>query len=237
MFRSCVPPNWRRIRLRSGSPGSTRRVPARNGRVVPGCHGCRTRHRSLALAGDLDRCLDEFERGKVDAVITVTDANRSPDFNMVRIRRRISGWSFHQPVGGPAAIVAVVYDIDHGVLRRPTGLRRAVKATIRGSHRSVHIPVERALDIDTLLDFRSPGTASAGATEPVMAYPRASDRIAFWRAADRIGPDVPWTHGVFISSRRCANCARPNSSSSAIVQNSGREPMPLFARRSASARA
>ena len=40
----------------------------------------------LRVTEDLERCLDEFGRGDVDTVITVTDAHRSPYFNMVTAR-------------------------------------------------------------------------------------------------------------------------------------------------------
>ena len=38
----------------------------------------------LRLAVDIDNCLDEYEKGSVDVVISVTDAHRSPYFNMVK---------------------------------------------------------------------------------------------------------------------------------------------------------
>ena len=34
---------------------------------------------------DINNCIDEFEKGEVDVVTTVTDAHRSPYFNMVTI--------------------------------------------------------------------------------------------------------------------------------------------------------
>ncbi len=38
----------------------------------------------LRAAADLDRCLDEYEKGASDVVITATDAHRSPYFNMIK---------------------------------------------------------------------------------------------------------------------------------------------------------
>ena len=38
----------------------------------------------LRLPLDIENCLDEFGKGDVDMVITVTDAHRSPYFNMVK---------------------------------------------------------------------------------------------------------------------------------------------------------
>ena len=38
----------------------------------------------LRLALDIENCLEEYEKGDADMVITVTDAHRSPYFNMVK---------------------------------------------------------------------------------------------------------------------------------------------------------
>ena len=42
----------------------------------------------LRSKDDLESILDEYERGKADIVITVTDAHRSPYFNQVKIGDR-----------------------------------------------------------------------------------------------------------------------------------------------------
>jgi N-acylneuraminate cytidylyltransferase len=34
---------------------------------------------------DVENCLDEYEKGSIDVVVSVTDAHRSPYFNMVKI--------------------------------------------------------------------------------------------------------------------------------------------------------
>ena len=38
----------------------------------------------LRLTIDINNCIDEYEKGSTDVVITVTDAHRSPYFNMVK---------------------------------------------------------------------------------------------------------------------------------------------------------
>jgi CMP-N-acetylneuraminic acid synthetase len=38
----------------------------------------------LRLPFDIEKCLDEYEKGDANMVITVTDAHRSPFFNMVK---------------------------------------------------------------------------------------------------------------------------------------------------------
>lgn len=110
----------------------------------------------LRVVQDLERCLDEFEAGGADVVITVTDAHRSPYFNMVEARAD--------------GTVGLVIPADVRISRRqdaPVVLDMATVAYVTGPEfvmtndgifegrvRSVHIPPERALDIDTLFDFR-----------------------------------------------------------------------------------
>lgn len=110
----------------------------------------------LRSVEDLERCLAEFESGDADVVITVTDANRSPYFNMVK--------------GNPDGTVGLVIPPTHSIERRQDApvvydmttvayvanpeFVMARNGIFEGRVRSVHIPIERALDIDTLLDFR-----------------------------------------------------------------------------------
>jgi CMP-N-acetylneuraminic acid synthetase len=71
----------------------------------------------LRLPIDIENCLDEYEKGDADIVITVTDSYRSPYFNMVKTNVM------------------------------------AHNSTFEGRVKAVHVPTERAIDIDTLLDF------------------------------------------------------------------------------------
>lgn len=109
----------------------------------------------LREVGDLDRCLDEYEKGDVDIVITVTDAHRSPYFNMVRAHDDGSVRLVIPPTG---AIVRrqdapTVYDMTTvAYVARPEFVMTR-DGIFAGRVRSVHVPVERALDIDTPLDF------------------------------------------------------------------------------------
>jgi CMP-N-acetylneuraminic acid synthetase len=109
----------------------------------------------LREVGDLDRCLDEYEKGAVDIVITVTDAHRSPYFNMVRANDDGTVRLVIPPAG---AIVRrqdapAVYDMTTvAYVARPEFVMTR-DGIFAGRVRSVHVPVERALDIDTPLDF------------------------------------------------------------------------------------
>lgn len=110
----------------------------------------------LREPSDLRRCLDEFERGDVDMVITVTDAHRSPYFNMVRTMDD----GYAALVIPPSATVTrrqdvpVVYDMTTvGYVARPEFVMER-DGMFQGRVRAVYVPPERALDIDTPLDFR-----------------------------------------------------------------------------------
>jgi CMP-N-acetylneuraminic acid synthetase len=105
---------------------------------------------------DLERCLDAFEEGDADVVITVSEAHRNPYFNMVKAR--------------PDGLVELVIPPTNAVTRRQDApivfdmstVAYAISSTFVMAHdslfqgrvRAIHIPVRRAIDIDTLLDFQ-----------------------------------------------------------------------------------
>jgi len=105
---------------------------------------------------DLENCLDEYEKGNVDAVITVTDAHRSPYFNMVRMKTD-GTVGLVIPPDGPISRrqdVPAVYDMTTvAYVARPEFVMTQ-NGIFEGRVRQVYIPPERALDIDTPLDFR-----------------------------------------------------------------------------------
>lgn len=110
----------------------------------------------LRLPIDIENCLDEYEKGNADVVITITDAHRSPYFNMVKsngdgsvglvnplsstIKRRQDA-----PVVYDMATVCYVVSPEFVVTH---------DSIFEGRVRAVHIPIDRAIDIDTLLDFQ-----------------------------------------------------------------------------------
>ena len=105
---------------------------------------------------DLENCLDEFEKYKPDAVVTVTDAHRNPYFNMVEKK--------------PNGEVSLVLDNKGGINRRQDAPIMFDMTTVayvldvkfimnhnhlfEGRIRSVYIPIERSIDIDIDLDFK-----------------------------------------------------------------------------------
>lgn len=122
----------------------------------------------LRAVGDLDRCLDAFARDDADTVITVTDAHRSPYFNMVTT----TGDGTAQLVIPPPAAVTRRQDAPPtfdmttvAYVARPSFVMQA-RGLFEGRVRAVHVPLERALDIDTLLDFQIAEWTIAARTHP-----------------------------------------------------------------------
>lgn len=128
----------------------------------------------LRLPIDLENCLDEYEKGVADVVVTVTDAHRSPYFNMVsrqaddRVNLVIPpavGISRRQDAPVVYDMTTVAYVLNTHFILQHAGL-------FEGRVHAVHVPVERALDIDTLLDFRMAEMLIAERTVGAASGPR-----------------------------------------------------------------
>jgi len=105
---------------------------------------------------DIEKCLDKYEEGNIDVVVTVTDAHRNPYFNMVQ--------------NNSDGTLRLVKSLNHSINRRqdaPEVLDMATvcyvvnpqfimsnKSVFEGRVKYVKVPKERAIDIDTLLDFQ-----------------------------------------------------------------------------------
>ncbi len=108
----------------------------------------------LRLAEDVGRCLAALDPD-TDAVVTMTPAQRSPWFNMVkadehgRLNILVEGDQIVRRQDAPAAydLTTVAY-----VVRPNFILER--KRIWDGRVRGVLIPQERSIDIDTALDFK-----------------------------------------------------------------------------------
>lgn len=105
---------------------------------------------------DIDNCIDVYEKGGADVVVTVTNAHRSPFFNMVKENQDgtvqlvippQSTFSRRQDVPTVYDMTTVAYVV------RPEFVM-AQQSVFEGRVRAVHVPLERAVDIDTLTDFK-----------------------------------------------------------------------------------
>ena len=110
----------------------------------------------LRLPLDVENCLDEYEGGGADIVITVTDARRSPYFNMVTIK---ADNTVHLVSPPRLPIISrqqapVMYDMTTVCYAASTEFVMTHNSIFEGRVKAVHVPPARGLDIDTLLDFQ-----------------------------------------------------------------------------------
>jgi len=109
----------------------------------------------LRLPQDIENCLDEYQKGKSDVVFAVTDSHRNPFFNMVK--RNIDGTV--SIVNKPLQSIArrqdcpIVYDMTTVCFVLNPNFVLANNSMFEGIVKAINVPVERAIDIDTLLDF------------------------------------------------------------------------------------
>jgi len=109
----------------------------------------------LRAIDDIDKCLDEFEKGSVDIVITVTDAHRSPYFNMVVMNNSYASLVItpdspiirRQDSPNVYDVTTVAYVANPSFICEKDGI-------FEGRVRSIYVPPERSIDIDTQLDFK-----------------------------------------------------------------------------------
>jgi N-acylneuraminate cytidylyltransferase len=110
----------------------------------------------LRSVDDVNNCINLFEQGGVDSIITVSEASRNPSFNMTKndengysslvmqsskkiIRRQDAPQVFD--------MTTVAYVVDTGFIKESDNI-------FMGRVKSVVVPLERAIDIDTILDFK-----------------------------------------------------------------------------------
>jgi CMP-N-acetylneuraminic acid synthetase len=104
---------------------------------------------------DVNNCITEFEKGDVDSIITVSDAKRNPYFNMIIHDNNgyssivINNNEINRRQDAPKVydMTTVAYIIKSKFIKKSNGI-------FEGKVRSVNIPEERAIDIDTILDFK-----------------------------------------------------------------------------------
>lgn len=110
----------------------------------------------LRISDDIERCIEEFNQSKADVVVTVSESYRSPYFNMVQ--RQVDGTvklvippsdsiSRRQDVPLTYDMATVAYVACPLFVLNTTGM-------FEGVVRSITVPPERAIDVDTPFDFR-----------------------------------------------------------------------------------
>ena len=111
----------------------------------------------LRTVEDIDNCINCFLKSEVDVVITVKKTSRHPSFNMVfldkdkrpRLALPMDKYMTHRQSIDP------VYDVTTvAYVARPEFVLNAVSSVYEGNLKAVLIPEERAVDIDSELDFQ-----------------------------------------------------------------------------------
>lgn len=110
----------------------------------------------LREPGDIECCLDDFARGSADVVVTVSAAHRSPYFNMVKRNEDGTVGLVIPPAGNVSRRqdVPPVFDMATVAYVASPEFVLTKNSLFEGRVRAVEVPLERAIDIDTLLDFR-----------------------------------------------------------------------------------
>jgi CMP-N-acetylneuraminic acid synthetase len=110
----------------------------------------------LRIALDIENCLDEFEKTNADIVITVTEAHRSPYFNMIKTNTDGTVGLVIEPefLISRRQDVPAVYDMTTVCYVAKPEFVIKYDSIFEGCVRPVYVPTERAIDIDTLLDFQ-----------------------------------------------------------------------------------
>jgi CMP-N-acetylneuraminic acid synthetase len=104
---------------------------------------------------DIEKCINEYQKGIVDVVVTISESSRSPYFNMVKYNED--------------GTVSLVMRSNQGIYRRQDAPKTYDMTTVcyairpefvmsnetifSGKVGAVKVPAERCVDIDTLLDF------------------------------------------------------------------------------------
>jgi len=110
----------------------------------------------LRLPLDIENCLNEYEKGDADMIITITDAHRSPYFNMVKTNADGTVGLVNPPLSDISRRqdAPKVYDVATVCYVANPEFVMTHQATFEGRIKAIHVPTERAIDIDTLLDFQ-----------------------------------------------------------------------------------
>lgn len=111
----------------------------------------------LRDVSDVDACITAFHKGDSDIVITMKNTSRSPYFNMVRLDH--DGYAHVVIPSGPGQTIVRRQDVPEvfdmttvAYVAHPYFIRNA-RSLFDGRVRTVLVPEERAIDIDTELDF------------------------------------------------------------------------------------
>jgi CMP-N-acetylneuraminic acid synthetase len=109
----------------------------------------------LRLASDIDKCIDLFMNNNSETVITCTQSHRNPWFNMLKVNCD----GYVSLVNEPDTPISrrqdapPVYDMSTVAYVTRPAFVLTHNSVFEGRVQAVKIPIERAVDIDSLFDF------------------------------------------------------------------------------------
>ena len=112
----------------------------------------------MRCVSDVEKCIQEYKTTEVDTVVTVKEASRNPYFNMLKnddkgfaslVNFGVSGKRYIRRQDAPK-----VFDMTTVAYVSSPDFILNSNSIFDGKIKSILIPDERALDIDTLLDFK-----------------------------------------------------------------------------------
>jgi CMP-N-acetylneuraminic acid synthetase len=109
----------------------------------------------LRLPGDIAAAIEEYEKHSPDAVVVMTQAHRNPYFNMVRMNDEGCVEIAAQPDSkiSRRQDVPKIFDLTTVAYVLKTEFIMTSDSLFEGKVRAVEVPAERAVDIDTQMDF------------------------------------------------------------------------------------
>ncbi len=109
----------------------------------------------LRAVSDVESCLDQFSKGGCDVVVTVSEAYRNPYFNMVRDKSdgTVTLVIEDSPVSRRQD-APVIRDLATVCYVASPEFVMSHNSIFEGRVKAVNVPRERAIDIDSLLDFQ-----------------------------------------------------------------------------------
>ncbi len=109
----------------------------------------------LRAVSDVESCMEEFSKGGCDVVVTVSEAYRNPYFNMVKdksdgtVTLVIEDFQVSRRQDAP-----IIRDLSTVCYVASPEFVMSHNSIFEGRVKAVNVPRERAIDIDSLLDFQ-----------------------------------------------------------------------------------
>ncbi len=134
----------------------------------------------LRSVEDVERCLLTLLEGDADIVVTVKEAERNPYFNMLTVAENGDAKLL---MPSPRALthrqnVPAVYDMTTVAYAARTSYILNASSLLEGKVKAIVVPQERALDIDSMIDFEMAEflLAKRGKNNEVFARTGKSER-------------------------------------------------------------